>query len=91
VTARFGPDGALYLVDYGAVRDFGRADPDAMFKNPDDAPLVVIPQTGVIWKISLTNNNHGHVVTMTTTTTARARTKTTRARGTTRSRAHGRP
>jgi hypothetical protein len=60
VTARFGPDGALYLVDYGAVRDFGRADPDAMFKNPDDAPLVVIPQTGVIWKISLTNNNHGH-------------------------------
>jgi len=46
VTARFGPDGALYLVDYGAVRDFGRADPDAMFKNPDDAPLVVIPPTG---------------------------------------------
>jgi hypothetical protein len=60
VTARFGPDGALYLVDYGAVRDFGRADPDAMFKNPADAPLVVIPGTGVVWKISRTNNNNGH-------------------------------
>jgi len=60
VTARFGPDGALYLVDYGAVRDFGQADPDAKFKNPLDAPLVVIPHTGVVWKISRTNNNHGH-------------------------------
>ena len=57
VTARFGPDGALYLVDYGAVRDFGRADPDAMFKNPADAPLVVIPHTGVIWKISRTHGD----------------------------------
>jgi len=60
VTARFGPDGALYLVDYGAVRDFGRADPDAMFKNPADAPLVVIPHTGVVWKISRTNSKPGH-------------------------------
>lgn len=49
------------MVDYGAVRDFGRADPDAMFKNPLDAPLVVIPHSGVVWKISRTNNNnHGH-------------------------------
>jgi hypothetical protein len=63
VTARFGPDDALYLVDYGAVRDFGQADPDAMFKVPADVPLVVIPGTGVIWKISRTSkndNNHGH-------------------------------
>ncbi len=59
VTARFGPDGALYLVDYGAVRDFGRADPDAMFTNPADAPLVVIPHTGVVWKISRTHRNNG--------------------------------
>ena len=52
VTARFGPDGALYLVDYGAVRDFGQGDPDSRFTNPADAPLVVIPHTGVIWRIT---------------------------------------
>src|SRR3989442_1078154 len=54
VTARFGPDGVLYLVDYGAVRDFGQGDPDSRFTNPADAPLVVIPHTGVIWRISTT-------------------------------------
>ncbi len=52
VTAMFGPDGALYLVDYGAVRDFGQSDPASRFTNPLDAPLVQIPGTGVIWKIS---------------------------------------
>ncbi len=52
VTAMFGPDGALYLVDYGAVRDFGQSDPASKFTNPLDAPLVQIPGTGVIWKIS---------------------------------------
>lgn len=52
VTLMFGPDGALYLVDYGAVRDFGQSDPDAKFTNPDDAPLVQIPHTGVIWRIT---------------------------------------
>jgi glucose/arabinose dehydrogenase len=51
-TAIFGPDGSLYLVDYGAVRDFGRSDPDSMFKNAAHAPLVQIPGTGVVWKIS---------------------------------------
>ena len=34
-------------MDHGAVRDFGRADPDAMFKNPADA-------TGK------NDNSHGH-------------------------------
>lgn len=48
----FGPDGALYLVDYGAVRDFGQSDPKTKFTNPADAPLVQIPHTGVIWRIS---------------------------------------
>jgi hypothetical protein len=48
---RFGPDGCAYVADYGAVRDFGRSDPDAAFKNPADAALVQIPGTGVIWKI----------------------------------------
>lgn len=43
---------AFYLVDFGAVRDFGRATPGSRFTNPDDAPLVQIPGTGVIWKIS---------------------------------------
>ncbi len=52
VDGKFGPDGAFYVVDFGAVRDFGRSDKRSKFKNPDDAPLVQIPATGVIWKIS---------------------------------------
>ncbi|HEX6692293.1 MAG TPA: hypothetical protein VF110_14220 [Burkholderiales bacterium] len=52
VTLRFGPDGAAYLVDYGAVRDPGGSEPASMFVNPANAPLVQIPGTGVIWRIS---------------------------------------
>jgi hypothetical protein len=48
----------LYLVDYGAVRDFGQGDPLSRFLDPADAPLVVIPHTGVIWKISRTSGPH---------------------------------
>ena len=48
---KFGPDGCAYLVDYGAVRDFGQSDPRTKFRGPADAPLVQIPGTGVIWKI----------------------------------------
>jgi hypothetical protein len=48
---RFGPDGCAYVVDYGAVRDFGQSDPDSKFLVPGDGPLVQIPGTGVIWKI----------------------------------------
>jgi glucose/arabinose dehydrogenase len=48
----FGPDGAAYLVDFGAVRDFGQSDPRSRFIGPTDGPLVQIPKTGVIWKIS---------------------------------------
>jgi glucose/arabinose dehydrogenase len=51
-TIRFAPDGAAYLVDYGAVRDPGGADRRSQFVNPADAPLVQIPGTGVIWRIS---------------------------------------
>ena len=51
---KFGPDGCAYVVDYGAVRDFGQSDSDAKFINPADAPLVQIPGTGVIWKICST-------------------------------------
>jgi len=51
-TVRFGPDGAAYLVDYGAVRDFGRSDPKTKFVVDADAALVQIPGTGTIWKIS---------------------------------------
>jgi len=57
VDGKFGPDGSFYLVDFGAVRDFGRSDPDSMFKNPANAPLVQIPHTGVIWKFSRIGNN----------------------------------
>jgi glucose/arabinose dehydrogenase len=51
-TLKFGPDGAAYLVDYGAVRDFGRSVPASKFVDPSAAPLVQIPGTGTIWKIS---------------------------------------
>lgn len=52
IQVQFGPDGALYLVDFGAVRDFGQSNPNSRFTNPADAPLVQIPNTGVIWKIT---------------------------------------
>ncbi|MGE5104417.1 MAG: hypothetical protein ACM3NZ_06715 [Betaproteobacteria bacterium] len=48
---KFGPDGCAYLVDYGAVRDFGQSDPATKFVVPADAALVQIPGTGTIWKI----------------------------------------
>jgi glucose/arabinose dehydrogenase len=48
----FGPDGSLYLVDYGAVRDVGRSDPRTKYVNPADGPLPQIPGTGTIFKIS---------------------------------------
>src|SRR6266513_240865 len=51
-TIRFGPDGAAYLVDYGAVRDPGGADRDSRFVNPANAPLVQLPGNGTIWRIS---------------------------------------
>ena len=51
-TIRFGPDGAAYLVDYGAVRDPGGSDAGSRFVNPANAPLVQIPGTGTIWKIT---------------------------------------
>src|SRR5438093_793941 len=51
VDLKFGPDDCAYLVDYGAVRDFGQSDPDSKFKGADNGPLLQIPGTGVIWKI----------------------------------------
>src|SRR5436190_5108702 len=51
VDLKFGPDECAYLVDYGAVRDFGQSDPDSKFKVDGDGPLLQIPGTGVIWKI----------------------------------------
>lgn len=59
-TVRFGPDGAAYLVDYGAVRDFGRSDPKTRFANDADAPLPQIPGTGTIWKISRIEADRRH-------------------------------
>jgi len=67
-TAMFGPDDALYLVDYGAVRDFGQSDPRSRFVDAvppcptggcSNAPLVQIPQTGVIWRISRDTTQRG--------------------------------
>ena len=56
---KFGPDGCAYVVDYGAVRDFGQSDPDAKFTTAGDGPLVQIPGTGVIWKICGTASSNG--------------------------------
>ncbi|HEX9870306.1 MAG TPA: hypothetical protein VGC99_17265 [Candidatus Tectomicrobia bacterium] len=50
VDAKFGPDGALYLVDISAIRDAGMT--GAGILDPAHAPFVQIPGTGVIWKIS---------------------------------------
>ena len=51
VDIKFGPDKCAYLVDYGAVRDFGQSDAASKFVGPANGPLVQIPGTGVIWKI----------------------------------------
>jgi hypothetical protein len=56
---KFGPDGCAYVVDYGAVRDFGQSDPDAKFVGAGNGPLVQIPGTGVIWKICSTAQSKG--------------------------------
>jgi hypothetical protein len=48
---RFGPDGCAYVVDYGAVRDFGQSDPRSKFQVAGQGPLVQFPGTGVIWKM----------------------------------------
>ena len=48
---KFGPDGCVYVVDYGAVRDGGQSDPASGVITPGDGPLVQIPGTGVVWKI----------------------------------------
>jgi len=58
-TIRFGPDGAAYLVDYGAVRDPGNSDEGSRFNDPADAPLVQIPGTGTIWRISRVDDGRG--------------------------------
>jgi hypothetical protein len=48
---RMGPDGCLWVVDYGAVRDFGQAGADSKYVGAANGPLVQIPGTGVIWRI----------------------------------------
>jgi hypothetical protein len=48
---RMGPDGCAWIVDYGAVRDFGQGGPDAKFVGAANGPLVQIPGTGAIFRI----------------------------------------
>src|SRR6058998_1465135 len=43
VDIKFGPDKCAYLVDYGAVRDFGQSDAASKFVGPANGPLVQIP------------------------------------------------
>jgi hypothetical protein len=51
VDLKFGPDDCAYLVDYGAVRDFGQSAPASKFIDPGNGQLVQIPGSGAIWKI----------------------------------------
>jgi hypothetical protein len=48
---RMGPDGCAWVVDYGAVRDFGQAGADSKFVGAANGPLVQIPGTGAIFRI----------------------------------------
>jgi glucose/arabinose dehydrogenase len=48
---RMGPDGCAWVVDYGAVRDFGQSGADSKFVGAANGPLVQIPGTGVIFRI----------------------------------------
>jgi len=48
---RMAPDGCAWIVDYGAVRDFGQAGADSKFVGAANGPLVQIPGTGVIFRI----------------------------------------
>src|SRR5262249_41292837 len=48
---KFGPDGCAYVVDYGAVRDFGQSDPATKFVGVGNGRLVQSPRTGLIWRI----------------------------------------
>ena len=47
---KFGPDGAMYIVDYGIVRI---SLPDA---SAGDDPYLFVPKTGIIWKVSRTGS-----------------------------------
>ncbi|HXM80634.1 MAG TPA: hypothetical protein VN929_01785 [Burkholderiales bacterium] len=59
VDLKFGPDDCAYLVDYGAVRDFGQSDSASRFQVAGDGPLLQIPRTGVIWKICRVGERSG--------------------------------
>jgi hypothetical protein len=48
---RMGPDGCAWVVDYGAVRDFGQGGLDSKFIGAANGPLVQIPGTGAVWRI----------------------------------------
>ncbi len=45
-SVRFGPDGAMYIVDYGQVK----IDPSRKAENRE--PYAYIPNTGIIWKVT---------------------------------------
>lgn len=51
--AMFGPDGALWVVDYGAVRDQGSG---THVVNPADGPLAEVPFTGTVYRITRTGS-----------------------------------
>ena len=45
-SVRFGPDGAMYIVDYGQVK----IDPSRIAQNRE--PYAYVPGTGIIWKVT---------------------------------------
>jgi glucose/arabinose dehydrogenase len=50
VDVTFGPDGAMYILDYGVVLP---SRPEAM---PGDFPFKWVPNTGIIWKMTRTGS-----------------------------------
>ena len=75
ITIRFGPDGARTSSTTARCATRRRR-PALAFRNPANAPLVQIPGTGMIWKISRIETATMAMATIMTMTTARARTST---------------
>ena len=48
---RMGPDGCAWIVDYGAVRDFGQGGPELEVRRRGQWPVGANPGTGAIFRI----------------------------------------
>jgi glucose/arabinose dehydrogenase len=48
VDVTFGPDGAMYILDYGVAR------PSIPEAKPGDYPFLFVPNTGIVWRVTRT-------------------------------------